>query len=58
VLGVDDGVGIALQVKAGIACIDEHAAQVNEVALDGEDTVENFGGRRVEDLVLKLIDVR
>ena len=56
VFAVDDGVGIALQVEAGIASIDKYPAQLDQLALDGEDLVQNLGRRRIEDRVLQLID--
>jgi hypothetical protein len=56
VIGVDDGVGIALEVERGVACVDENAAEVDEFALDGEDGLENLRGGVVEDLVFELVD--
>ena len=43
VVGVDDGVGVALEVERGVAGVDEDAAEVDEFALDGEDALQNFG---------------
>ncbi len=42
-LGVDDGAGVALEMEAGIASIDEDTTEVDEFALDGEDGLEDFG---------------
>ena len=43
VVGVDDGVGVALEVERGVAGVDEDAAEVDELALDGEDGLQNLG---------------
>ena len=56
VLGVDDGVGIALQMEAGVARVDQHAAQIDEFALDGEDLLEDLGRRIGEDSVFEVVD--
>ena len=56
VVGVDDGVGVALEVERGVAGVDEDAAQIDELALDGEDGLQNLGRGIVEDLVFELVD--
>jgi hypothetical protein len=55
-LGVDDGVGVALEVERGVTGVDQDAAEVDELALDSEDGLQDRGRGIVEDLVLKLID--
>jgi hypothetical protein len=35
----------------------KHTTQIDQVTLDGEDAVENLGRGRVEDRILKLVDV-
>ena len=56
VVVVDDGVGIALEMEGGVAGIDEDAAEVDQLTLDGEDGLEDLGCGIVEDLVFKLVD--
>ena len=55
-LGVDDGVGVALEMEAGVARIDEDAAQVDELALDGKDALQDLWRGIVEDGVFKRVD--
>jgi len=43
VVGVDYGVGVALEVERGIAGVDEDAAEIDEFALDGEDGLQDLG---------------
>ena len=45
VVGVDDGVGVALEMKRGVAGVDEDAAEIDELALDGEDAIAEFRAR-------------
>lgn len=54
--GIDERVGIALEMKRGIASIDKNAAQVDEFALDGEDRLQNLGGGTIEDLIFERVD--
>ena len=42
-VGVNDCVGIALKVKRGVASIDEDAAEIDELAFDGEDALQYLG---------------
>ena len=42
--------------SAGIAGVDEDAAKIDELALDGEDGLEDLRGGIVEDFVLELVD--
>ena len=42
VLLVDDGVGIALEMQAGIARVDQDTTEIDKLALDPKDLAENL----------------
>ena len=54
--GVDDGVGVALEVERGVTGVDEDAAEIDELALDGEDGLEDLGRRLLDDTVFEVVD--
>src|ERR1700677_3820979 len=43
-------------MERGVTSVDEDAAKVDELALDGKDGLQDFGRGIVEDLVLELVD--
>ena len=57
VLGVDEGVEVALEVERDVASVDEDAAETDQLALDGEDGRKDFAGGVVEcQFVFELVD--